>query len=137
MSYAASAALQAAVFDRLTGDAALSALVGGAIFDAPPPGPLPETYVALGPEEARARGDASGGGAWHRFTVSVVSAGPGFLAAKRAAAAVSDALVDSDLSLARGRLAGLHFLRARARLQGRGSHRRIDLTFRARIDDTP
>lgn len=136
MSYGVSAALQEAVYQRLSGDAALTALVGGAIYDALPPGSLPEIYVTLGPEEARARSDRSGGGAWHRFTVSVVTDGAGFHAAKEVAAAISDALVNADLVLARGRLAGLHFFRARAQREGSGALRRIDLTFRARVDDT-
>ena len=37
MSYEFAASLQAAVFRRLAGDAALAALVGDAIHDAPPP----------------------------------------------------------------------------------------------------
>ena len=36
MSYAAAAALQTAIYDRLIADIALSALVGGAIYDALP-----------------------------------------------------------------------------------------------------
>ena len=49
------AGLQAAVFARLAGDAALAALVGGAIYDAPPAlAPDASTdYVTLG-EETRA-----------------------------------------------------------------------------------
>ncbi len=35
MSYAFAAGLQAEVYQRLVGDAALAALVGGAIYDAP------------------------------------------------------------------------------------------------------
>lgn len=135
MSYGVAAALQAAVYQRLSGDAALAALVGGAIHDAPPAGPLPDIYVTLGPEEARDRSDVTGGGAWHRFTVSVITGTAGFRAAKEAAAAVSDALVDADLALARGRLAALRFHRARARREDGGALRRIDLTFRARVDD--
>ena len=34
------------------------------------------------------------------------------------------------------RLAGLHFYRARAQREGTGAQRRIDLTFRAREEDT-
>ena len=135
MSYGAGAALQAAIHERLTGDAALSALVGTAIFDAPPVGTLPELYVTLGPEEVRPGGDATAGGAWHRLTVSVIARAAGFAAAKQAAAAVSDALVDARLTLARGHLTGLHFYRARALREARGTVRRIDLTFRARVDD--
>lgn len=136
MSYGASAALQAAVYQRLIGDAAVAAQVGGAVYDAPPAGPLPDTYVTLGPEDARARSDRTGGGAWHRFTVSIVTEEAGFHAAKALAAAISDALVDAPLTLSRGHLAGLHFHRARARRDRGGQKRHIDLTFRARVDDS-
>lgn len=137
MSYAAAAALQEAVYERLSTDAGLTALVGGAIYDAVPPGPLPQTYVTMGPEDVRERSDGTGAGAWHRFTVSIITDADGFHGAKTAAAAVSDALVGADMILSRGRLAGLHFYRARARREDRGALRRIDLTFRARADDTP
>ncbi|MGC9370615.1 MAG: DUF3168 domain-containing protein [Paracoccaceae bacterium] len=134
MSYGVSAALQAAVYQHLAADAALAALVGGAIYDALPAGTLPDLYVSLGPEEARDRSDKTGGGALHLFTVSVVSATAGFQAAKDAAAAVSDALVDAPLSLGRGVLVSLQFDRARAERLTDGT-RRIDLRFRARVDD--
>lgn len=135
MSYGAAAALQAAIYQRLAGDAALDALVNGAVHDALPPGPLPPLYVSLGPEDARDRSDKTGAGALHKFTVSVVSGTAGFGAAKAVAAAVSDALTDADLTLARGALVSLTFDRARARREGDGNIRRIDLTFRARVDD--
>jgi len=134
MSYAMAAALQEAVYQRLAGDAALAALVGGAIFDAPPEGDLPTIYVALGAESVRDRSDISGAGAWHRFVVSVITDAAGFHAAKEAAGAVSDALIDAPLVLTRGRLVALNFERARARRVDRGDKRRIDLTFRARVD---
>lgn len=135
MSYAMAAGLQAAVYQRLAQDAALSALVGGAIHDAVPPGRVPPLYVTLGPEEVRARGDGSAGGAWHRFTVTVVSESAGFQQVKAVAGAVSDALVNAELSLTRGRVTSLNFLRARARRETGGQARRIDLTFQARVDD--
>jgi hypothetical protein len=51
MSYAWSAALQAAVYQRLVGDAALGALVGAAIYDAPlADGAVQADYVTLGEE---------------------------------------------------------------------------------------
>lgn len=135
MSYGVSQALQTAVFQHLTGDAALAALVGSEIYDAPPNGPVPEIMVLIGPEDVRDRSDATAGGARHDFRISVIGGAEGFARVKAAAAAVSDALVDAPLTLARGRLVGLHFLRARAlRPSGRGE-RRVDLTFRARIDD--
>lgn len=133
MSYGVGAALQAAIFERLVSDAALGALVGEAIFDAPPAGRLPPLWVSLGAEEARDRSDATGAGAEHRLTISVVGEATGFAQAK-AAAAISDALVGADLPLARGRLVGLRFVRAQARQSGTG--RRIDLTFRARVQDS-
>lgn len=134
MSYGIGAALQAAVYQRLVGDAALGALVGGAIFDAVPPGTVAGTYVSLGPEDVRDASDATGSGAEHDFVVSVVTDEAGFQAAKAAAAAVSDALLGAALTLARGRLVGLWFLRARARRVDTGALRRIDMTFRARVE---
>ncbi|MGX0902989.1 hypothetical protein ACSSV8_001558 [Roseovarius sp. MBR-79] len=136
MSYGAAAALQAAIYERLIADPALGALVGGAIHDAVPQGRVPDLYVTLGPEEVRERGDMTGAGAEHRVTVSVVAQAAGFLTAKQAAAAVSDALDGAALSLVRGRLVALHFLRARAIRTGTAQRRRIDLTFRARVDDS-
>ncbi len=134
MSYGAAGALQTAVQARLVADAALGALVGGAIHDAIPPGTATGLHVALGPEVVRDRSDRTGGGAEHDFTVSVVGGPGGFERAKAAAAAVSDALVGAPLTLSRGRLVGLWFLAARAARERDGG-RRIDLTFRARIED--
>lgn len=136
MSYAASAALQAAVYQRLIDDPGVTFRVGSAIYDALPQGALPDTYVTLGPEDVRDRSDNAGGGAWHRFTVSVITQTAGFQGAKTIAAAIGDALVDADLTLSRGRLASLSFDRAKARREGSGQLRRIDLTFRARVEDT-
>ncbi len=136
MSYGASAALQEAVYQKLIADPALDALVQGAIYDTVPQGTLPPIYVTLGPEEAREKSDATGPGAWHRFTVSVVTDGAGFHAAKEVAAAISDTLNEAPLTLTRGALTGLQFFRARAARQGTGAVRRIDLTFRARTEDT-
>lgn len=134
MSYSASAALQAAIYQRLASDLSLTALVGGAIYDAVPAGTLPDTYVTLGPEDVRDRSDATGAGAWHNVTISVLTATAGFQPAKDVAAAIGDALADADLTLSRGRMAGIRFYRARARRDG--ALRRIDMTFRARVDDT-
>ncbi|WP_120500960.1 DUF3168 domain-containing protein [Roseovarius sp. EL26] len=136
MSYAVAAALQEAVYSHLSADTALTALVGDAIYDEVPVGELPETYVALGPEEVRGRCDSTGVGAWHRITVSVITQAPGFHQAKAVASAVSDRLSHADFSLSRGYLTGMHFWRARARRTDGGSLRRIDLTFRVRVDDT-
>ncbi len=137
MRYLATAALQAAVYRRLREDGALAALVGDAIYDAMPVAAPAGLYVSLGPEEVRDAGDMTAGGAVHDFVVSVLSgaeAAGGFGAVKAAAVAVSEALEAADMALDRGHLAGLWFLRARARRAENGAGRRVDLTFRARID---
>lgn len=134
MSYGASAALQMAVFDRLTQDSALAAIVGSNIFDALPEGSLPALYVVIGPEEARVQADASGAGAAHEFAVTIVGNTAGFLVAKQAAVAVSDALlIGSELTLSRGALINIGFLRARARRSD--AAREVEMWFRALIDD--
>jgi len=133
MSYGTAPDLQAAAYQRLAGDPALAALVGGAIFDAPPSGVLPPLYVVLGEERVRAAGDKTHRGARHLLRVDVVSAEAGFAGAKAAAAAVSDALDGTALTLVRGALVALDFERARARR--RGAERRIELGFRAIVED--
>lgn len=134
MSYAVSAPLQAAIYAQLTGDTALAALVGTNIFDALPLGTLPTLYVAIGPELVQEASDVTGAGTWHEFTVSVVTEVAGFQGAKETAGAVSDALDGADLTLTRGRLVGLWFRKAKATREAAGL-RRIDLTFRARVED--
>lgn len=136
MSYGMAEALQSAVYQHLLADAQVGGAVGGAIYDAIPAGDLPQTYVSLGPEEVRDRSDKTSVGALHRFTVSVVTEAAGFGGAKAVAAAITDVLVDADLVLSRGRLVGLWFERASARRSGKaGRVRRIDLRFRARVED--
>lgn len=135
MSYGIGAALQAAVYQKLVSDAALGALVGAAVYDSIPPGTVTGTYVSLGPEDVRDASDQVGRGAVHEFTVSVVTDQAGFQSAKAVAAAVSDALSNADLALARGRLVGLWFLSARARRVEKADIRRIDLLFRARVEE--
>lgn len=135
MTYALSAPLQAALYDLLTADAALSALVGGHVYDAVPPGEVPPLYVALGAERVRERSDGTGAGAQHDITVSVITGAAGFAQAKVAAGAVCDAFDGARPPLSRGRIVAMTFQKARARREQTGAVRRIDLTFRARLDD--
>lgn len=135
MSYGMAAALQGAVFQALVADTALAGIVGTDIYDALPSGAVPSLFVALGPEVVRDRSDKTGAGAEHEFTVSVITDASGFAAAKLAAASVSDALVDAPLVLARGTLVALNFLRAKALRVGAADQRRIDLTFKALVED--
>ncbi len=135
MSYGVSAALQTAVYQQLQNDVALTALVGAHVYDALPAGTLPSLYVALGPEVVKDQSDKTGAGALHEFTISVVTDVAGFSQAKTAAAGVSDALVDADLTLARGHLVSLNFYKATAARVGTGDVRQINLMFRARVAD--
>lgn len=132
MSYAAAAALQKAVFGALQASGDLHNVVDGAVFDQPPSGSVPALYVTLGPEKVSDRSDGTAHGARHEFVVSVVSESGGFGAAKTVAALISDLLQGADLTLERGELVGLHFIKATARRVS--GIRRIDLTFRARVD---
>jgi len=135
MTYAVAAALQKAVYERLSTDAGVVGLVADAVYDAVPPGMVRGTYVSLGPEDVRDASDDTGYGAWHEITVSVVTDEAGFSGAKQVATAVSDALVDAPLTLDRGSLVALNFFRARARRVQDADVRRIDLRFRARVED--
>lgn len=135
MSYAMAAALQGAVYQCLLADTVVTALVGGAIYDAIPSGVVPDTYVSLGPELVRDRSDQTNAGAEHEFTVTVYTSEAGFAQAKTLAAAICDALVDADLTLTRGHLVALNFHKAQALRDQKGAGRRIDLKFRARVED--
>jgi len=129
MSYGAAPGLQQAVFQHLTGT---PALVGVATYDAVPPNAT-GTFILIGPEEARDQSDKSGAGAEHQLVISVITDATGFLSIKTIAADISDALISAPLTLVRGQLVSLYFLRASARRIEEGETRRIDLTFRARI----
>jgi len=135
MSYAMSGPLQTAIYNALSTDTALAALVGSNIYDALPPGSLPATYVRLGRESVSDASDGSGAGALHRFSVSVITTDPGFAGAKEVSGAVSDALHGAALTLTRGRLVSLRFERATATRTDAGAGRQIDMRFRARVQD--
>jgi len=135
MSFATSEALQKAVYAVITQDVALQTILGGAIYDGVPQGQKPDIYVSLGPETVRWRGDATASGAQHDFTISVISDGRGFSTLKQVAGLVSDALSGANVTLERGSLVYLRFLKAVAKRIRASGGRQIDLIFRARIDD--
>jgi len=137
MSYAMSTAMQEAVFTELSGNVALVALVAG-IFDAPPPGdgtPPSGSYITLGDEVAKDRSSASHSGCTLDLEVNIHSDFAGFSAAKKVAGLVADSLDRADLSLSRGKLVNLKFLKSRARRGVAPETRRIALVFRAILDD--
>ena len=135
MSYQLAPALQAAIYQLLSNDSALGALLGGAIYDAIPPATPPATYVLIGPEEVTDASDKTGHGAEHRLTISVLTNATGFLPAKDIAARIAELLDAPALALSRGRLVALWFDRAEARKIEGDQTRRIDLRFRARVED--
>lgn len=137
MSYVYSAGLQAAVYQRLTGDARLRALIGDAIFDAPmrpaQTDAVPD-HITLGEERVRANDTKTSRGAFQDFTVAVHSAREGFETAKSIAAAVCESLVDAPLELTHGHLVALRFLQAKAERGRAPEKRKVTLVFRAVVD---
>jgi hypothetical protein len=131
MSYHAAAVLQSALYGVLSSAPALS---GVSILDAMPPGTAPSTFVLIGPEVAIDQSDGSGPGAEHRFVISVISDATGFLSVKTIAAAVSQSVLDGSMTLASGNLVSVNFLKAVAQRLEQGNTRRIDMTFRARVE---
>lgn len=134
MSYTLSDVLQTAIFEALSQDGELVGLVGGAIYDALPPGAVPQLYVTLGAERVYDRSDIQLRAALHEFAVTVISDEPGYLNAKRAATRISEILDDVDLTLARGRLVRLDFHKANARQ--RNERREVEIWFRAFVENT-
>lgn len=135
MSYAMAGALQAAIYEQLKNDTGLQKLIGTAIYDALPDGPLAGTYVVIGEGEARDRSDISGAGALHLPLVVVVSDASGFGEAKAAAARICDVLLGTMPQISRGRVAGIWFDRGKSRRIDAGARRRIDLRFQVRVED--
>lgn len=135
MSYHLAPALQMAIYQHLAADPALGAALGGAIYDAIPPATPPATYVLIGPEDVTDASDTTGHGAEHKLTISVVTNATGFLPAKDIAARIAEVLDAPALALSRGRLVALWFDRAEARKIEGDQTRRIDLRFRARVED--
>ena len=134
MSYQSAVALQQALFDVLAGDATLAGLLPGGIFDAPAPATPQGTYGVIGVEDVIDRSDVTGPGAEHRVLIEVVSDASGFSTAKVAAARIAQTLPDTQPVLTTGRIVAIWFHQARARRVEGGSVRRIDLTFRVRVE---
>lgn len=126
-------ALQTAVYNRLSGDVALAAIVGTHIYDAVPAGPVPDHYVLIGEEVVTDASNKTSAGAVHDLLISVMSSADSFLTLKQAAVAIWAALDSSDLGLAQGRLVGLWFRQSTAKRSSSGL-RKIDLKFRARVE---
>lgn len=137
MSYHLSASLQRAIYQRLSSNPEVAALVGAAIHDAPVALRADDAsadYVTLGEESVRANDTKTSRGAIHDFTVTAHSARDGFERVKRIAGAVCASLVDAPLELDAGRLVALRFLQAKAERGRAPEKRRVALRFRAVVD---
>jgi hypothetical protein len=134
MSYQSATALQQALYDVLINDATLAGLLPGGVHDAAPPGTPQGTYGVIGVEDAIDRSDVTGPGSEHRVQISVVSDASGFLTGKSAAARISQILPDTQPALSTGRVVAIWFHQARARRVEGATVRRIDLTFRVRVE---
>lgn len=138
MSYGWAAGLQAAIFQRLSGDADVVRLVGGRVHDAPlelDSDTAFDEHVSLGEETVRPWGTKTSVGALHDFEVTVHSSRDGFDMAKRIADAICAALVDAPLIVPNGRVVALRFLRAKADRGRAPEKRKVVLRFRAVLDE--
>lgn len=125
--------LQSAIYDRLSQDVDLAAIVSTHIYDAVPAGPVPDMYVLLGEEAVKDASDQSGAGAVHEVLISVMSTADSFLTLKQAGDAIWQALDSAPLVLSRGRVVGLWFSSSAAKRSSAGV-RKIDLKFKARVE---
>ncbi len=138
MSLTLSGDLQAAIYTALSNDSALVALVGTEIYDAPLPsgGNLPEgEHVTLGEEISRPFNSATSRGSIHDLAIFVHSTASGFSAAKEVVRAIGNVLDDANLPISGGHMVRLQFLRARARRGVAPELRRIELRFRAVLEE--
>lgn len=140
MTYALAWPLQEAIYARLAADPAVTALLGDRIYDAVPQiaGPVAEAgvYATIGDEAASDWSTKSDRGAAHRVRISVHAPAPGFSEAKRAAGAISDALLAGGLAPSRGHVVGVWFLGAETAREAGDDLRRVTMTFRILVEDT-
>ncbi|ARO14273.1 hypothetical protein BVG79_00921 [Ketogulonicigenium robustum] len=128
MSYTLSLALQQALFTRLTTTDGLSLPV----HDALPSGTVPPLYIAIGPEDVESLATPDGPITLHQVKISVIATGGGFGTAKGIAAQIITALT-APLELPAGHASAPLFQAATAK-STTGADRRIDLTFRIRLE---
>lgn len=140
MTYALSWPLQSGLYDLICTDPACIDTLGVRVFDAAPPSTDPaaaeDVYMTFGDEEVSDWSSGSFSGAQHIVTISVHAPRRGFSDAKRAAAAVSDAILSGALVLARGTVVNTRFIDAKTARTEADAVRRIDLRFRIIVEDT-
>jgi len=134
MSLSNTATLQRAIYRHLSQNSDIAQLVGSHIYDALPSGTLPQLFISLGVDDVTDASDVTGQGTLHDLVISVITTQPGFLLAKDLAGSIGQALLNTPPDLGPLGLVYLNFVRATARRDTDTQTRRIDITFRARID---
>ncbi len=135
MTLAASWELQKAVHASLVSDAALSALVGGRVFDRPPQDAA-FPFVTLGDADVEPDRAGSDGAAVHRLALSVWSRAWGRRETKEIMSAIDQALQDASLTLTGHVLVNLQLERAGVSYAAEAEALRGRLVFRAYTEPT-
>ena len=140
MTYALSWPLQEALFSLISSDPSCASFFGNRIYDfAQPFGPDAEAegpYLIIGDEEARDWSTASDDGAVHIVRLDVWAPRLSFNEAKRAAGAVSDAVLSGDLVPSRGQVINARFVDAKTRRTENDALRGIQMRFRIVVEDS-
>ncbi|MEM7683327.1 MAG: DUF3168 domain-containing protein [Paracoccaceae bacterium] len=140
MTYALAWPLQEALFSLICNSPACAEHFNGQVYDAPLPfsgEASPEgLYLILGDDEAEDWSSATDAGAVHQVRLNVHAPRRGFAEAKRAAAALSDVILNSEIVLSRGRVINVRFVNAKTFRAESDALRRIELRFRMTLEDT-
>jgi hypothetical protein len=129
-AYDADLAFQKAIYERLSSDAPLGALIAGRIYDNVP-GDTGFPYVTLGEAFVADWSTGDRAGAEHRLAFNAYSRGGGRAEAKAILGALDAALDDAALTLAGFTLVNLRFLDAETRREPDGQTWRGTIRFRA------
>lgn len=130
-------ALREAVVSRLSADADLVALLGGArIFDEVPRG-LDGLYCVIGPWKARDWSTGTDAGEEHDITLTVWARGGSARSALESAGRIDALLGEASLPLDGHRLVAIRTVETEARRDERADRARVTLRLRAVMERLP
>jgi len=135
MTLTASWELQKAIHASLVGNASLSSLVGGRVYDRPPQDAT-FPFVTLGDTEVEPDGAGSEGAAIHRLALSVWSRARGRREVKEIMSVIDAALEDESLPMTGHVLVNLQLERASVSYASDAEALRGRLVFRAYTEPT-
>lgn len=125
----AASALQKAIYERLSGDVALTALIGGnAVTDRRPAAPAAPLVVIAGIDSTD-HSTATEPGEEHAITLDIWTDAAGHRQVQAIAAAVRTALHDAALSLTGHRLVLLFHRETRVAREGKSRFHRAEMRF--------